>query len=493
MKPWPPGNDSPSVDAMNPRMHLRDADAMLGAMRVTRTRSLAIPGLVGLFAAALVTTLGAMGPAPVAQAHGRFPATGEVAFHPTDPDVILLRTTFGLLATDDGGGVFRWVCPAAIGARMTEDPHITIAADGGFVVGLFDGLSRGTGGGCDWDFPSTELTDRVVIDVTRSSDGTLYALTSDGAAPNGVHRSLDEGLSWTATNDAIDPILFETIRVAPSDPSQIYLTGAYPPTADTPRRPFVYHSADGGVTWDSVAFTDFRADDRNVYLLGVDPTDSGRIMVRVRGDFTDRVYVSEDSGQTFSERISVGDVDAFAWSADGTTVWLGGRTDTGLHRSDDGGETFSVIHADLRVGCLGLRGSELFVCADNYEDGYALGRSTDGGATVTPMLLFADVPGTVTCSAGAATPAACEADLADLIVDLGLGGDAGVPDGGGPGSDGGTEDAAADGGDGGTTTPASTGCACSTAAGSHPGPAPGPAVALILSFVFGLFGRRRRP
>ncbi|MBW2465649.1 MAG: hypothetical protein JRH11_28650 [Deltaproteobacteria bacterium] len=270
-------------------------------MRATRTRSLAVPGLVGLFAAALAT----MGPAPVAQAHGRFPATGEVAFHPTDPNVILLRTTFGLLATDDGGGVFRWVCPAAIGARMTEDPHITIAADGGFVVGLFDGLSRGTGGGCDWDFPSTELTDRVVIDVTRGSDGTLYALTSDGAAPNGVHRSLDEGLSWTATNDAIDPILFETIRVAPSDPSQIYLTGAYPPTADTPRRPFVYHSADGGVTWDSVAFTDFRADDRNVYVLGVDPTDSGRIMVRVRGDFSDRVYVSEDSGQTFSERISV--------------------------------------------------------------------------------------------------------------------------------------------------------------------------------------------
>ncbi|MBW2460516.1 MAG: exo-alpha-sialidase [Deltaproteobacteria bacterium] len=441
----------------------------------------------------LAIPLGAMGPAPVAHAHGRFPATGEVAFHPTDPDVILLRTTFGLLATDDGGGVFRWVCPAAFGARMTEDPHVTIAADGSFVVGLFDGLSRGTGGGCDWDFPSAELTDRVVIDVTRASDGTLYALTSDGGAPNGVHRSLDEGLTWTATDAAIDSILFETIRVAPSDPSQVYLTGAYPPTADTPRRPFVYHSADGGVTWDSVAFSDFRADDRNVYLLGVDPTDSGRLMVRVRGDFGDRVYVSEDSAQTFTEGISVGEVDAFAWSTDGTTVWLGGRTATGLHRSDDGGQTFSVIDADLRVGCLGLRGSELFVCADNYEDGYAFGRSTDGGATITPMLLFADVPGTVMCPAGAATPAACEGDLADLLLDLGLDDDAGLSDGGGSGSDGGPEDAAADGGDGGVTEPASGGCACGTAAGSHRGPTPGPALALGLLIVFAFFGRRRRP
>lgn len=414
----------------------------------------------------------------VAMGHGRFPEAGRVAFHPTDTNVILVRATFGFLATDDDGATWRWICPTVTGARWTEDPAITIASDGSFIIGAFDGLARGVSGGCDWDFPSTDLVDEVVIDVDRTGDAsTLYALTSSGGRDNGVFSSGDGGATWTATNAAIDPILFETLRVAPSDASRIYLTGAYPPTAETLRRPFVYASDDSGVTFTSVPFTDFRDGDRNVYLLGVDPTNAQRMFIRVRADADDRVYESVDAGMTFIERLSLPSVDAFAWSDDGATIWIGGRADTGLHRSIDGGTSFTLLRDDIAVGCLGVRGDELFVCADNYVDGYGLGRSSDGGMTFDPLLVFDDIPGIVQCTPGADTIAVCEPELADLAFDLGWVDAGPPPDAGdtgpadtGPGDSG--ADSAMDAGvdssaDTSTTPPGGgDGCGCATAEAS---------------------------
>jgi len=434
--------------------------------------------------------------------HGRFPELGRMAFHPSDDDVILVRGTFGLVATDDGGATFRWVCPTVYGGRWTEDPAITIAADGSFIVGIFDGLARGTGGGCDWGFPSTDLTDEVVIDVDRSGDATIvYALTSSGGRDNELYASSDDGVTWAATGPSIDPILFETVRVAPSDPSQIYLTGAYPPTADMPRRPFVYTSDDAGVTWTAVAFTDFRDGDRNVYLLGVDPSNPQRTLIRVRADEDDRVYESTDGGATFSEVFSLASADAFAWSDDGSTVWIGGRIDTSLHRSDDGGRTFTQVRDDLTVSCIGLRGAELFVCADNYAEGFALGRSTDDGVTIDPLLVFADLDGLVMCGADADTPTVCTDELDDLALDLGLPIDGGVPIDGGTLLDGAVDsgtvdsgvDAAPDTGfdgsrpDTGTDPGGGDGCGCRTSPGRDGG---WPWLALA---TLAILGRHRRP
>jgi MYXO-CTERM domain-containing protein len=410
---------------------------------------------------------------PSAEAHGRFPELGRISFHPTNDDIYLVRGTFGLVLTRDGGATFRWICPTVFSGRWTEDPAITIAEDGSFVVGIFDGLSRSPDDGCSWTMPSADLTEEVVIDVTRTADATrLFALQSSGGVDNGLWSSTDSGATWAATNPAIDPILFETIEVAPSDPMKVYLTGAYPPSVDMPRRPFVYASADGGVTFDSVAFTDFRDGDRNVYLLGVDPLDPDRLFILVRATMDDRVYESTDAGQTFDEIFTVPTLDGFAWSDDGMTVWIGSGTNTTLYRSTNGGSTFDVLRDDISVSCLGVRGDELFVCADNFADGFALGSSTDDGVTIDPVFVLADIGGLVECSADADTPTVCTDELDDLARDLGLAGDGGVPDGGPDGSvdggvDGGTDGSTPDGGtDGGGdagTDPGDDGCGCHVA------------------------------
>jgi MYXO-CTERM domain-containing protein len=394
-----------------------------------------------------------------ARAHGRFPQTGLIAFHPTDPSTILVRATFGLLVTHDDGETWRYVCLEALGARATEDPKVLLASDGAIVAAVFDGLSLGTDDGCAWVFPTPALTETVVIDAVRGSDtaSSFFALTSNGSGDNGLYRSADDGRSFTATNAAIDPILFETVRVAPSDPMRIYLSGAYPPSATEPRRPFIYRSLDGGATFESFAFTDFGTGDRNVYLLGVDPRDPARLLAHVRSDATDRVLESTDGGETFSPLLEVNDVDAFAWSDDGNTVYVGGRIETGLYRSDDGGETFANVRSDVSIGCASLRGTELFVCAENYDDGFAIGKSTDMGATFETILAFSEITGPVECTAGSTTPMVCATAFADLVRDLGLDIDAGVPP-----SDAGI----LDGGvslDGGVEPPDPGGCSCAVA------------------------------
>jgi MYXO-CTERM domain-containing protein len=449
----------------------------------------AVRFLVSLFAFVALTLV----LSPSASAHGRFPELGRISFHPTDDDIYLVRGTFGLVVTTDGGATFQWICPTVFSGRWTEDPAITIADDGSFIVGIFDGLSRSPDGGCNWSMPSTDLTEEVVIDVARTADATrLFALQSSGGTDNGLWSSTDSGATWAATNPAIDSILFETVEVAPSDAMRVYLTGAYPPSVEMPRRPYVYASTDGGVTFDSVAFTDFRDGDRNVYLLGVDPLDPDRLLILVRATMEDRIYESTDAGATFDEIFTLPTLDGFAWSEDGMTVWLGSGTNTTLYRSTNGGSTFDVLRDDVSVSCLGVRGDELFVCADNFADGYALGRSTDDGVTIDPLFVFADIDGIVECSGDADAPTVCTDELDDLARDLGLA-DGGMPDGGADGSvdagaDGGVDAGADDAGGDAGSDPGDDGCNCHAAGAGRE--LDGGWVALSVLAL--LFWRRRR-
>ena len=62
-----------------------------------------------------------------AAANGRPPVTNGVYVHPSDPQSILVRTTFGLLVSRDGGCSFRWICEQNVGYGGTYDPHYAIA------------------------------------------------------------------------------------------------------------------------------------------------------------------------------------------------------------------------------------------------------------------------------------------------------------------------------------------------------------------------------
>lgn len=430
-----------------------------------------------------------------AHAHGRFPAAGQISHHPSDPDTIAVRTTFGILLTHDGGQSWGWICREILDIDLRDDPAIAVMADGSVLSASFDGLKRGVDRGCSWSYPEDALDRVVTIDQVRHpTDGaTSFVLTSPGAAPNRVYVTRDSGATWTPTQDiAPGGWLSERIAVAPSDPDVIYASGAIPPTADSPRQTILYRTDDGGESWTALPF-ERQEGDRNILVLAVDPNDAARAFMRVNqepdGDTPDRLVRTEDGGETWTEVLTLAKIGGFTFSPDGSQAWIGGPEPEGLWRSDDGGGSFEQLTEKLSIGCLAHADGALWACANNYADGFAVGRSEDGGDTFDPALVFAEhVTHVIDCPGSVVET--CEPVFVDLETDLGLAMSGEFPDGGrypDAGGPGGPDAGVAPGVDAGPSDGGGGGCGCRASRGSGAAPP-----VLVLVGLASLARRRRR-
>ncbi len=435
------------------------------ARRSMLSRMRASSGLVAL--ALLAAPVGAA-------AHGRPPRIERIAFDPSDPDRIVLSATIGLIVSSDRGASWTWVCAAAFGADPTqEDPDVVVAGDGSLVLATFDGVARGEPDLCDFSFPPGPARDVFVVDLaTHPGDAAVVlGLASSGVADDRLVRSEDSGRTWATLGAPIPEILTERVAIAPSDPSRIYVSGAIPdPTA---RRAFVLRSSDGGESFEQteIALVD---GERLPQVVGVDPTDPDRVFVRMARGAVDprneRLLYSEDGGATFTSIFELQSMRAFALSGDGQTLWAGSATGAGLWVARGGATVLEQV-SDLDVRCLAEHDGALYLCVDQLTEGFALGRSTDGGEAVEELLRFEDARARPECARCSTTELVCPAWVGDLEADLATyfgGVDAGMT---GLPRDGGIPlECRPDGGPdaGGPLPPPAGGCACAArpAAGS---------------------------
>ncbi len=414
-------------------------------------------------------------PGPAA-AHGRLPATNGITFDRADDAHLVVRTTFGLLVSNDAGATFRWVCPDALGDAvagrllLTEDPAVAITEDGTIVAGFVAGIAHDSGGGCAFEESAGDLA--VIVDVAIDPDDAsrVYALTGRGGAPNGLYASDDHGRAFTAIDADVDEVVFNSLAISRTVGERIYLAGA-PDGSLT--EAFVYASRDRGRSFDKMPFA-LDADAQGVHLLGVDPSAPEIVYARIDGlvlDETlgssrkadDRLARSDDGGATWTTVLTMRSIFGFATDErDSGTVWAGG--DGGLYRSTDRGVTFTQVDRFLSVRCLAHRADALYVCADEFADGYSIGRSTNDGTSFSPLLSFRDVKGIVECAdEPSPTRSSCERCVSDLVNDLMLDTSIAIADAGSCVLDGGP-----DGGDAGDAglmgDPSGGGCDCGVAA-----------------------------
>lgn len=338
-----------------------------------------------------------------------------VVVGPGDGDAVIgLRTTFGLLTSDDRGRTWRWLCEELLGyGAVTWDPPIALSVDASgaaaWMTGVPQGLSRAAdlcGSAMVGDI-GTEFT----ADLETSPDGrTTYWIGSQGIAPNELRVSTDGGRRFALRGTGPDGVLFLTVEAAPSDPSRVYVTGV---TTDDVGEPRFYRSDDGGATLRALPI-DLRGG-RDGWIAAVDPTDADTVYVRalrVESDDVQRTVLlrTTDGGAHFDEVLRTrGRMLGFAARDDGRTLWAGGPDDDDLlQRSDDRGAHWQRV-APVRVQGLRWHAGALYVAADNVRDGYALGRSTDLGRTVTPLVRFEDLTGPADCPRGTAGRDLCGA------------------------------------------------------------------------------------
>ncbi|MFO0645369.1 MAG: hypothetical protein U0326_03960 [Polyangiales bacterium] len=338
-----------------------------------------------------------------AAANGRFPTGGYfVVGGGAARGVMVLRATFGLLASRDGGSTWAWVCEESFGAVGTFDASVAIGASGRVVLTTPRGL-RASDDGCAWAPPAGSVT-RPFIDVSVDATGSHMVTV---AGPSGVDdvilRSRDGGASWT--RGATLPGLYaSTIEVAPSNPMRVYVGGFL---ADGTA--LLLRSDDGGATAREIARDAAFLGGTSAYVSGVDPRDPDVLYVRASVGLGVALLRSDDGGATFRELTrSEGAMTGFALSDDGETVWVGSddRRDA-LRRSTRGGP-FERLPVTVTTRCLRQRDGVLYVCTDEAADGALLACSTDGGEHLTVLVSARSLSGPPTwCTAESPVSSLC--------------------------------------------------------------------------------------
>ena len=422
-----------------------------------------------------------------ARANGRYPAAGLIALDPSDPQHIVVRATYGLLSTFDGGATWQWTCEQSVGFSDNEDPMVSMTKNGTLLAGVFDGLSVSTDRGCDWAFVGGDLAERYVVDlsVEKNAQDHALAIVSNGIG-NGmfetrVYESLDDGATWAqAGADLPSEFLGLSIDAAPSDSQRLYATGRF----GAPDYPGVLErSDDRGATWTRLDIPG--SDDTHPpYLSAIDPSDPDRIYVRLDAPDADRLVVSSDGGTTWTTAFEgIGGLLGFALSPDGKTVMVGGDED-GLWSAPSDTLAFTKV-ADVGVRCLLWAEDRLYACADEFKDGFHVGYSTNEGKTFSALEHLSQVC-PMECPAGTKTQNECPDrwGVVSLTIDAKSCGGAGGSTGGAGGSTGGAGGSTTStGGSGGS----GEGCACSTTGG---GAASG--ALLFAAGALSMITRRRR-
>jgi hypothetical protein len=345
-------------------------------------------------------------PAP-ARADGAFPDGLSILLPRDRPHQIILAATFGVVISEDDGATWAYSCEVemtlmghfySVGAA--PDHRLHAVSDRGAPVSTDDGCSWSLGGGM---IAGAEVLD-VFPDPVDAMRVLAIARPAGGeSGPASIFRSSDGGLGY-------DRVLFEApagseltgVETATSAAEVVYATFYETPGV----HPRLARSADGGATFSTVDLEPALGE-VSAYLVAVDPTDARKLYLRLKSPASaeapfESLAVSTDGGDSWSVPVTVpgGSLGAFLRRRDGSgTLLLAaavGTTPVG-YRSDDGGRTFADWPLALHVRGLGERGGAIYVASDDFRDGFAVGRSDDGGATWKPLLRFRDIAGVRGC------------------------------------------------------------------------------------------------
>jgi hypothetical protein len=370
-------------------------------------------------------TVALVGFSGTALANGRYPIANQLVVSPADAKRLLLRTTFGLVSSQDQGETFQWVCEKAAGFVNNEDPPIEVTEDSSILVASSQALNISHDGGCAWQ-TALEALSIVDADVDPSQPKRAVAVASlfmDGKTSSGLEETLDNGATWAALGVPFDG-LPATVAIAPSQPTRIYASG----TAITDLTPLISSTDDNGAHWQSYPLS---MEQITVpFLAAVDPAHPEVVYVRApTAAGTDVLVVSSDSGQHFKTIFKAkGGLYGFALSPDGTQVAVGGPSDP-LSVASTQDYTFKPASALLPL-CLKWSAAGLYACADEAKAGFSLGLSVDVG--VTFKTLFRKPALTLlACPATTQTGQYCPQAWVGQEATLGI--DAGAPESGGSG------------------------------------------------------------
>ena len=256
-----------------------------------------------------------------------------------------------------------------------------------------------TDGGCNFA-PVTGIDDTVVWDIDFDPSDASHALASTAhlsGTTNGIYVSNDDGATWAKTNLDVADRLFLSVLFSRADPTVVYATAAwFDPTAQG----YSFRSTNSGLDFTETLFDFAPGGDQEgiVYYVATSPTDPLVAYVRVDGLTEDWLRRTDDGGATFTTVLQIQDnildVDV---DANGDIFVV--AQIMGMYRSTDG-TNFNLISGTPLIRGVAADASGIWAAVSQLSDGYALGYSTDAGASFDQRFIFKDLDGPLPCPAG---------------------------------------------------------------------------------------------
>ncbi|MEO7112301.1 MAG: sialidase family protein [Polyangiaceae bacterium] len=366
-----------------------------------------------------------LGSAKTANANGRFPSAGQLVVSPSSPSHLVLRTTFGILISNDTGQNWDWLCEKAVGyGAAVEDPSIAVTGNDGLLVATFEGLGVSPDHGCSWSFAGGGLDKALLTDVAIHPDspGNAISLVSSFASTlgdggftykNQIFGSNDNGTTWNQLGQNLDDsFVAETLDAAKSDPQRIYISGIR--GQGTSASGVFLASTDAGKTFTASTIALLSSDEHAPYIGAVDPVNANRVYVRTSGATSGRLLVTDDGGTSFRTVFSGTPLMGFAVSPDGSKVFVGDSN--GLYEASSTDLTFAQ-KSNIQVQCLATTGTRVYACSVE-SSGFIVGASDDDGKTFAPLLHLSSVRGPLACAAST-TASLCVPDWPGVAATLG--------------------------------------------------------------------------
>jgi hypothetical protein len=217
-----------------------------------------------------------------------------------------------------------------------------------------------------------------------------------GAADGGVFESFDSGDTWTPVFDDQTALSIGSIAVHPTHSSIVYVgTGEEAGGGWSYDGEGVLKTTDGGATWTNMGLGEVR----RIGRVAIDPVDPQRVFVAASGGLwqedADRgVYRSTDGGSSWTKVLFVandtGVVDVAIDPSNPNRIYAAtwqrtrannhnhfGGVNSGIHRSLDGGDTWTQLAGGLPTGSLGRIG--LAIAPSSTDVVYAIIGTEAGG------------------------------------------------------------------------------------------------------------------
>ena len=349
-----------------------------------------VPAL--LAAAALIFWAGA------ARADGAFPNALSILTPAQLPNETLLATNFGLVMSFDHDQTWIWSCEQPLNSfatlyQMGPPPLNRIYAVSPTSLITTDDSS------CTWNSSASGAVDAFVDPTNQNRVLAVVAKSADAGSIYSVVESADAGTTFPQLRyTAVAGDHITGVEIARSDPQTVYLTL----TSGTAYTPKVAVTSNGGTSWTLHDLsTTLPAGTYSIRLVGIDPTDPKRLLLRVGSGAGEALAISTDGGASAATPLTFpgGVFTAFARMPSGSLIAGGvvGTTNVGYRSTDDGVSFPALPAVPFTFKAMSARGTTLYAALDNMTDAFAIETSPDEGMTWQPLMRFnKDVDGGAT-------------------------------------------------------------------------------------------------